>query len=90
MNKETKVVNLDGVEVPLELLANDIERIAKAGDSLLRSRLTKDTLLLLLQAEIGRGNNGREGKISLHAIGRVLDAIPSLRNALKQKKKNNV
>lgn len=84
--KDIKVVNLDGTSAPLELLANDIQRIAKAGSDLIRSRLTKDTLLLLLQAEIGRGNKGREGKIALRDIGRVLDAIPELKNALKQKK----
>lgn len=78
--KEVRVVNLDGTDAPLELLAQDIERVARAGDAILNSRLTMRALQLLIQ-------DASSPRVSLSDIDAVLKAIPGLRGALKQPKK---
>lgn len=83
MVQKIKIIDLDGSEIPLELIAENIERIAKAGEALLRSRLSRDALHILLQQEIGNVPS----KISLNDISRVLNAIPNLRNMLNSRKK---
>lgn len=80
MNKEIKIVNIDGAEVPLQLMADDIERIARAGDAILKCRLTERALVILLQDAISGP------KVPQNTIQQVLKAIPALRSALKQRK----
>lgn len=74
--KNVAVKTLEGKDAPLELLAQDIEAVARAGAAIMNSRLTKRSLVLLIQEQC-------RPKVSQNDIVAVLDAIPALQNALK-------
>ena len=76
MEKKTEILN-DTKATP-EILASEIEAVAKAARTLLAGRLTRRAILVLIKDNI-RGN------IGLGDIGAVLDSAASLDAAFLKK-----
>lgn len=74
---KVKIITEKEVMPPLEILAEQIEAIAKLGLEIKNSRLTQDAIVTLLKAKTG------EHKIS---IIKILDALPALKDYLKTNK----
>jgi hypothetical protein len=75
-NQETKPIVLkNDLEMPAEVLASEIEKVAKAAQQLLSSRLSRKALLVLLQHSTG---------LTQHDVGLVLDHAANLHSYLKR------
>lgn len=70
-----KIADENKVDVPMELIATHIAKLAEVGNSLRASRLKERAILLLLR-DLTEG-------ISLADIEKVLKALPRLREFLK-------
>jgi hypothetical protein len=69
-----KIVDEQSVDVPMELIASHIARLAEVGNYLRASRLKERVIVLLLRDLTG---------LSLVDIEKVLKALPRLREFLK-------
>lgn len=71
------IIRIEKGEQAVELVAEQIEKLADAADALLGSRLSRRAIVLLLQDRIGSPAIGRT------QINAVLDALPELRRYIK-------
>jgi hypothetical protein len=71
---EPTVITIQEGEESLELIAENIERLADAAEKLLDSRLERRTILLLLRDQTGLG---------FVDINAVLNSLPKLRGYLR-------
>lgn len=69
-----KIVGEENLDVPMELIASHIVRLAEVGSSLRGSRLKERAILLLLKDLTS---------LSMSDIERVLKALPRLREFVK-------
>lgn len=70
------VISIHEGEESTEIIATQIEAIAKAAEKMLSTGLTERGLIVLLQDTIG------PARITRTAIAEVLDALPRLRRYL--------
>jgi len=70
MTKDFKIITPDGAEPSLEIMAENIEKIAALGASIAKSRLREKVILLVLKDATG---------VPMGDIKKILDVLPELK-----------